>query len=288
MFARRVSILGWVLTALVGCAVGTSDGSEGGRVRRDAGADAEVEGDASDSADDPDAGPGAGGSGGSGDDGGTEAGGGGDGGTGGDPTCTPPAASGQCDPFEQCGCNAGQNCIFTGATDGETRCRPAGTTAPFSSCSNHDQCQAGHACVGGVCKPFCQGDGDCAASNGTCQQLYVTENGAQTPISFAKACSAACDLRTPQTVCGNDQGVSCIATDEGGTDCVGGFGTGVGAGACSGNDWQKCAPGYLCINGSDCLRWCRVNASGDCSGGQSCYPLVDPVVIDGVNYGVCD
>lgn len=273
---------------LAACAVG-SDLEDGRRPSRDAGADAsEVE---------VDAGEGAGGSGGSGGsdgqrgDGAGGSGGepGGGGGAGGGSTCTPPAASGQCDPFAPCGCKADENCFFTGATDGETRCVPAGGTAAFEACTKVEQCQRGHGCVSGVCKPFCQHDGDCVASaGGSCDQLFVDEGGSQKAISHAKACSARCDLRNPQAVCGAASGVSCLPMDDGSTDCIGGFGSGVGMGACAGNDWKKCAPGHICIDGRDCLKWCRVKVSGDCSGGQRCWGLGDPIVLEGIEYGVCD
>ena len=298
--ARRASVVAWIAIAFVGCAVGVTDGDVSSSSRSDAGTDSGVESDASDVPNDSDGGTtgndGSGGAGGAGGTGGGETGdtggsggaGGGSGGSGGgNDTCVPPSPTGQCDPFAQCGCTPGQNCIFTGATDGQTLCISAGSTAPQAACSTHDQCSVGHGCVGGVCKRFCQTSADCYATKGTCDQLYINDNGSQVPIAYAKACSAPCDPRTPQTVCGGS-GVSCVPMDDGSTDCIGGFGTATGYGACSGNQWQNCAPGYICIDGSDCLRWCRQGFSGDCPGGQTCYGLNNPVVFNGVTYGVCD
>lgn len=286
---------GWLLVTLTACAIGaTSDEAE--RPRRDAGADSTTDIDPEE-ADAGAAGAGAGGSGaggaggtggvgGAGGAGGT-GGAGGSGGAGGAPVCTPPAASGECDPVAQCGCAEGQNCIFTGAVDGQTVCTPAGSKPAFRACDNNGDCQAGSGCVSGVCKPFCATDAECTATQGVCGQLYVNQGGTQTPINHAKSCSARCDLRNPQAVCGNDPGVSCDYLADGHPDCIGGFGTKTGRGDCVGNP-RNCAPGYACLGG-DCLRWCRVGMS-DCS---RCVPVTvgdaaEPIVIDGFEYGVCD
>lgn len=288
-------LAGSLLVALAACAVGGSDGDTS-RPRRDAGTDASGDrDDAADGEDEEDAGgkAGAGGQGGEGGDGGgngeVDGGGGTDGGAGsGDGgTCAPPAASGKCDPIAQCGCNADQNCDFSGATDGRTICIPAGTTPAWHSCDDFGQCEKGLGCVSQACKPFCEQDADCSASGGKCGQLYIDQNGSAKPIEHAKACSTQCDLRQPGLICG--PGVSCVLIDDdGSTDCVGGFGTATGAGACAGNAGMKCAPGHICINQKDCLKWCRVGYAGDCAGGQKCYQLDPPLDVRGIAYGVCD
>jgi hypothetical protein len=42
----------------------------------------------------------------------------------------------------------------------------------------------------------------------------------------------------------------------------------------------------VCINDSDCRKWCRVGFTADCSG-QTCTSFTTPQFVDGIEYGVC-
>jgi hypothetical protein len=75
-----------------------------------------------------------------------------------------------------------------------------------------------------------------------------------------------------------DYSTSCVAT-----------GTGVDVGGCSNGDTTQCAPGYVCLGGSNCRRWCRLGFN-DCSHcAATCddsAPVPSPT-IGGTAYGTC-
>lgn len=64
-----------------------------------------------------------------------------------------------CDPLTQSGCPGGLACVVTrtGTTPDVpfTTCRYPGTTEPGGTCTGLDSCTAGHFCVGGTCKTYC-------------------------------------------------------------------------------------------------------------------------------------
>lgn len=295
--ARRYWILAWALTALMGCAVGGTDGDEAEPGTPDAGMDSAAEGDASDPNDDPETDAGVGGSGGSGGgdgdgdagpggDGGAggaggSGGGGGSGGSGGGGTCEPPNG-GACDPVAQCGCNSGQNCDFI-SLNGNTACIQSGSVATYGACTTSTQCQPGNSCVGGLCRPFCESESDCPGPGRTCDQ--VVAGSEQDPIPGFHVCSAHCDPMNPVGTCGT--GATCLAfggTDR--TECFVAGPTAVG-GACAGNLPDECEPGLICAGTQGaqptCRRWCRLGQN-DC---QSCTPFTTKVFVNGIEYGVC-
>lgn len=217
----------------------------------------------------------------------------GSGGTGGGstdaPACTPPTPDGACDTFPQCGCDIGQKCDILDLMTGRTSCTAEGTSLPFQACSTFSPCAAGSFCLGGSCRPFCDTDNDCAGLGQECQDIEASFGGTPLTVPGARVCTAGCDPREPELVCGAALG--CLLLNSGSTDCFA-VGSGVGVGACAGGGTLDCAPGYQCVaNGSsqDCLRWCRTNNPNDCdmTAGEICGPLAMPPTFMGDTLGVC-
>jgi hypothetical protein len=197
-------------------------------------------------------------------------------------SCTPASGSGStCGTFPQCGCASGENCDVK-TTAGMAACTPAGSVGVNDACSDFGQCVKGTSCVGGLCRPFCGGDGDCTSPGpGACKPVQDS-SGASIP-GF-QVCLTTCDPLNPSAACGSQ---GCTLDGEGSSACVG-AGSATGTGACS-SDPNACAPGYVCLSSGDCLHWCRVGgSSSDCSGtGGTCQSFSTPVYKGSVEYGVC-
>jgi len=207
------------------------------------------------------------------------------------PTCTP--TRGPCQPFPQCGCDAPDNCNVLDV-DGTTACVATGTTPFWNSCgiktASVGECQKGAECIGSNCKPFCNTVADCPGPNRTCEQ--ITKTGKPYPFGPAvpglKVCSAGCDPILPSDTCG--PGVNCtiypsdgLAKDHG--DCIYAKGQGMGPGTCTVN--EDCAVGFMCFNGADCRKLCRVvGHPEDCTQG-TCAAFTLKAAIAGIEYGAC-
>ncbi len=202
----------------------------------------------------------------------------GDGGGG----CTVPTGK-VCTMVPQCGCSASQNCDVT-KTDGTTACVAAGSAPIMEPCDAIGQCQKGSSCIGGLCKKQCNTEADCPSGN-ICDQVMYTPTGSTTsqPVVGFKVCQVdSCDVLSPAAKCGS---ANCVLVEDGSSFCIP-SGTGVGIGGCSEADPLTCAQGYICVNGNECLKWCRVGFS-DCSLGETCGGFTTPHFVGGVEYGVC-
>lgn len=189
-----------------------------------------------------------------------------------------------CNPKLQCGCAVDENCEVT-LPNGTTSCSSVGNTPLWGNCKGFGVCQKGAECVDHACKPFCATTDDCARPGRLCVQ--VVSSGVA--ISDLTVCSAGCDLLDPSVVC--EPGVTCnpVPWDGAGADhgdCVGGAGTGMGAGACKGNDSTSCSPGYSCVANA-CAKWCRIGHNEDCTSPTTCTELTVTPRIDKVPYGLC-
>lgn len=189
----------------------------------------------------------------------------------------------------QCGCEDTRQCSIDGT--GMRACVPKGTVAVGLACDQDNECAPGAMCVGlqnvSHCLEFCENDAQCAGGGGRC---VITLNNGGVPIPGVTMCSENCDsinatgCPTPGTGC-------TPALDDnmmGFTVCID-AGTAGDLAPCPTN--FECAPGFGCINlgGSPvCLHWCDVN-QGACSvPGTTCGPLNPPLIVNGVNYGVCN
>jgi hypothetical protein len=197
----------------------------------------------------------------------------------------PRAAHQACNPILQCGCDVDENCEVT-ILNGTTSCSSTGNTPLWGNCKGFGVCQKGAECVDHACKPFCATMEDCPGLG----RLCVQATAADAAIPDLTVCSAGCDLVDPSVVC--EPGVTCNPvpwdgneTDHG--DCFGGVGTGIGAGACPGNDSTLCAPGYSC-DADACAKWCRVGHNEDCMSPATCTELAVTPRIGDVTYGLCE
>ena len=94
-----------------------------------------------------------------------------------------------------------------------------------------------------------------------------------------------CDPLNPGPECGG--GMQCVPLSAGDPVCEP-AGSGGPYALCATR--AQCAPSLECVNdGLDacCMSWCRVGFPSDCSTFETCEPLNNPPMINGVEYGVC-
>ena len=206
-------------------------------------------------------------------------------------SCFPPVAGGACDTAPQCGC-PGQACDLSNVTTGATACYPTGATLPWTACAARD-CGAGYSCVGGVCKPFCQSNADCAGSSyEQCQ--HVLDGATATPIPGASVCSRQCnpltaaDSSSGWRACGT--GAKCLPGESGSSDCLGPIGTGTMGAACAAQD--SCGAGYICVDttglgAATCEHLCALGATACSAFGRACLGFAPALFAGAAEYGAC-
>lgn len=210
-----------------------------------------------------------------------------------------------CDILTQCGC-PGKACDIGEGLMG-TGCRAIDTPGrETSTCAMSTECDVGFVCLFsqgasvGNCKRYCDADVDCGTPRGQC--LITIQNGQGQPIpNIPKACTSNCDP-TNTAAGGCPNGEKCTIFPGAGAipaavDCTTAGGGGQGAscqmGAGNGND-ALCAPDNLCTtldnNSFNCRRVCKFNgATGvGCVGAQQCLHFGTPLIVGGVEYGVCN
>jgi hypothetical protein len=189
----------------------------------------------------------------------------------------------------QCGCPGAQACVVD--STGARFCASAGTASTGQACTGVAGCRAGDLCINihpsgttNVCSHFCASDTGCAG--GLC--IVTLNDGAGGTLPGVTLCTHVCDPVTPSgcpagSFCGIFQetaGAMRLLTDCGAPAGVGGQGA-----TCT--DDTDCQNGFGCVGGA-CLHWCRYPAGTGCAIGYTCYPFMTPVIIRGVQYGVCD
>jgi hypothetical protein len=191
----------------------------------------------------------------------------------------------------QCGCAAGEGCFLSA---GARTCATAGAGTEGSACTGSSDCARGLECVNvsadparpaAQCARYCASDATCVGTGSLC--LTTLSDGAGGSIPGVTLCTRACDP-IDQTGCAS--GLSCTVLREtagamrGLTDCAGPVGIGTTFSSCE--DDTDCAAGYACAGGS-CTHWCNVATDDGCGLFEICIGFVDPVVIGGVEYGLC-
>lgn len=194
-----------------------------------------------------------------------------------------------CDPIEACGCRPDQACTY--GSSGMPTCGAAGTGAHGEPCATSADCVAGTQCIpldgtGALpasyaeCRALCRSERDCPGES---------ECSVPLPGTTTRACAAACNLVT-QTGCSGPTGCHPVGFPGSGAyaDCVV-----VGdriAGASCGTASAVCAAGLICVTqtsgGAICDRICRFDR--DCTGGRQCLTLSEPLVVGGVEFGICN
>lgn len=216
-----------------------------------------------------------------------------------------------CDILSQCGCEATPatpvcDLDFTMLATGATACRANNLDGNETTvCTMTATCGAGHVCVGGRCRRYCDDDLDCPGEGGLCTIELVQGNPAM-PIPGAPAtCSTDCvptqatNPTCPATwachVYLDDPTPGTAGDERYLTDCAAPPASGGGAGAtCTTN--SNCAAGLDCVTlnpgGTQCRPSCLCPggncAAGACPGGTgTCRGFNPAVVIGTVTYGTC-
>ncbi len=191
----------------------------------------------------------------------------------------------------QCGCAAGQGCYVEGTT---RLCATAGTGMGGSACTTNAQCAAEYECVNfsrgatpaSMCSRMCATDAQCGG--GLC--IYTLNDGAGGTIPGLMLCSRPCD---PVNQTGCATGLFCTLFQETAgsmrafTDCTAPAGGGTQFAPCATE--ADCAAGFACIDagfGPQCSHWCRY-PGGTCPSLATCTGFTTPVIVGGVEYGVC-
>lgn len=184
--------------------------------------------------------------------------------------CSVPAGK-ECTTYPLCGCSSDQNCIPIG-TSGVFGCGAAGVKGLNEPCFSANDCQRGMACIDQLCVPYCVNPSTCPNPGmSVCMKVVVG----------VSVCTLQCNLMDPK-LCGPGLGCA-ISPDATSTHCRM-AGSGVGAGACTGDKFA-CASGYHCFT-NDCRKYCRVGMTADCPG-TSCQTFTDHPKIGGYEYGIC-
>lgn len=206
--------------------------------------------------------------------------------------CVVPDAS-VCSVFPQCGCT-NQTCAIIDSI-GTTECVAIGDVPLYRNCTTSvGDCGLGAQCIGGMCKPYCQTDKDCAGPNRACTQITDTGDGAGKPVPGLKVCSSGCDPIDPAAACGPNG--TCLPVSKMKAqlipDCLSVKGNGMGPGACANNVFN-CAAGYICLTSGphtgDCSKFCRMKGHPeDCPMPLVCEVFLPALIYGGIEYGSCN
>jgi hypothetical protein len=195
----------------------------------------------------------------------------------------------------QCGCAAGQACYPSGAT---RVCTTSGSGTSGSLCTTNSDCAATYACLNvstgttavNLCTHMCSSDAECGG--GLC--IYQLDDGTGTAVPGLTLCSHPCNAATGL---GCPSGTVCTLFSESGgamrtfTDCTAPT-TGTGEDMGCDTTAPTCSPNRYCIDTGDglgpaCHHWCNFSTGAGCSAGHTCFEFSPPIMINGIDYGVC-
>lgn len=123
--------------------------------------------------------------------------------------------NGECAPLEQCGCGAGQSCIYTSGEETVFVCATPGTTTAFNRCHNDNDCVSGLVCHQNLCAPTCRIDEDCGNEQDSCVELR--EEALSGAITGIRICERRCKSRIDAESCG--LGARCSLVEDTGAYC---------------------------------------------------------------------
>lgn len=173
-------------------------------------------------------------------------------------------AGDECLIAPDCGCPEGETC--RAMEDGKRACTPQGTALDQSGCDDNGDCGAGLACIGALCRPYCDPASATCSDGSQCVQVNYEDEA----VTGVGACLGLCDPVHPET----DDEVYTPCGD--GAECVAGFletdypisfcldereEPGPRVGACTSDG--SCAETATCIV-DRCFPYCR--SSSDCEG----------------------
>jgi hypothetical protein len=184
----------------------------------------------------------------------------------------------------------------TNVAQGTTACAAAGGAMPFHSCNATTRCTVGHACIGGVCSPYCENASSvCPGVNARCVQ--AASGG--TPVPGYFYCTRTCNPVNPQQedatydACGPS--VNCFPSSTRNSDCVSGSTPSGTQGAnCIGTngmaDSSRCAVGHFCRQPTtgvfQCTRFCTY-PGGTCGTGTTCTAFTTKLYAGPNEIGAC-
>lgn len=172
-------------------------------------------------------------------------------------------------------------------------CTSAATCGDGNACNGVERCELGR-CVAGT--PLVCDDGIActtdSCSGGSCSYAPndgLCGSGQRCTATGCMSTSTSCNP-VRQTGCTGGQACTIFTTGPGmyTSECAGPVGFGMQDDFCF--DETDCAAGHACIDyglGPACLHWCNVATGEGCGGIYDCYGFEDPVIVGGVQYGVC-
>lgn len=196
-----------------------------------------------------------------------------------------------CSLFPQCGCSAIEACDLNDTSTGNA-CRGASGGMDGTGCVAPTACAAGYTCGyygnTGSCMKFCAADTDCVGPRSLCTNLLA--DGTGNPIPGVKLCSSNCDpMAASDGLCPATWSCDVYSTTDPRyyADCRP-TGSGTQGAACS--ESALCAAGLTCVSlGSamQCAKICSPPSNDGCPAATTCSAYSPPLVIAGVQYGVC-
>ncbi len=157
-----------------------------------------------------------------------------------------------CDVYEQCGCEAGQNCTFV---NDAKQCVPAATGQQDEACSDQGLCDVGFTCLSdNTCAQYCSDRVRCPGGATCSIQLGDAEGN---PLAMVCATPSNCDALAG-TGCENDYACYISNPSDGTTDCA----AVCGDGTCpdgEGEVGDTCESTNACLPGATCLSVDQVN-----------------------------
>jgi hypothetical protein len=201
--------------------------------------------------------------------------------------CKTVPPSNNCGLDPQCGCGSQGTCDvnYPASDNGETVCvQSTGNGQIGAICSDTAQCAPGLSCWSQACRPYCTTvDAPCnVAGTNDCYQVFLPSTS--TPIPNASVCGINCKLDDLYS-CGGDENGCIYYTDSNGnqTDCsgLGSYNTV----SCT-ESAPFCAPGYACLVDDTCEPWCEVDDPA-CAGDSQCTEFDPALIVQGIEYGVC-
>lgn len=208
--------------------------------------------------------------------------------------CTSEVPNATCDLVTQCGCPTGQACVISDINNGVAKlaCVAKGTTLlPNQACDQTSQCPAGHHCLAGFCRAYCDPAVGCG-TNVSAECLGITSGGVS--VEGVNTCAPTCtsDAQCPGQYCRSDK---VCTLDPIGSSCTGAsqcLGAAAGKTLCVGPEGSAtCTP--VCKTNAECETGCcaqLMNGKYACSPADYCKPAASSscAATKIAPYGVCN
>jgi hypothetical protein len=121
---------------------------------------------------------------------------------------------------------------------------------------------------------------------GARQQLDAALPATGSALYYLVTSVGRCAPLSPAAICGS--GERCYPTEDSLTSCAPPVGAGGQCSACATD--ATCSPIHSCvavISGGQCMKWCRIGFSSDCTFGSVCLPFAPALFAGSQQYGAC-